>query len=146
MGPFIDKPGHWGLGQDATDAVRTHVEEAFSEWISHSAYFSISLLPLMETWRWLVAASDRQRLRSQAENSVPNTSVGAAQESDSSSQLVGSTPQQDGRTSLMGERTEARLTTCTGAAQPSGRPLKSQCTTVGGGGLPPLPQTGGTRL
>ena len=33
--------------------------------------------------------------------------------------------------------TEARLTSCTGAAQSCGRPPKSQCTTVGGGGLPP---------
>ena len=28
---FYDKQGHQGLGQDAVDAVRTHVEEAFSE-------------------------------------------------------------------------------------------------------------------
>ena len=63
--------------------------------------------------------------------------VGVAQESDSSGQLVGSAPQQDGRTSRMGERTEARLATHTGAAQPCGRPLKSQCITVGGGGSPP---------
>ena len=28
---FYDKQGHRGLGQDATDAVQTHVEEAFSE-------------------------------------------------------------------------------------------------------------------
>ena len=33
--------------------------------------------------------------------------------------------------------TEARLTICPRAAQPCRRPLKSQCTTVGGGGLPP---------
>ena len=39
--------------------------------------------------------------------------------------------------------TEARVTTCTGAVQPCGRTLKSQCTMVGGGVLPPLPQTGG---
>ena len=47
---FYDKQGHWGLGQDAVDAVRTHVEEAFSEWISCSAHFNISLVPLMEAW------------------------------------------------------------------------------------------------
>ena len=76
---FYDKHGCRALGQDATDAVRTHVDEAFSEWISCSAHFNISLLPLMEVWWWSVAASDCQRLRSQAENS--------------SSQLVGSTPQ-----------------------------------------------------
>ena len=111
---FYDKQSHRGLGQDAADTVRTHVEEAFSEWILCSAHFSISLLPLMEAWQWLVTASDCQRLRSQAENSTHNTPVGAAWESDSSSQLVGSAPLQDGRTSGMGERTEARLTTHTG--------------------------------
>ena len=48
---FYDKQGHWGLGQDAADAVRTHMEEAVSEWILHSAHFTISLLPLMEVWQ-----------------------------------------------------------------------------------------------
>ena len=48
---FYDKQGHRGLGQDATDAVQTHVEKAFSEWISHSTHFTISLLPLMEAWQ-----------------------------------------------------------------------------------------------
>ena len=71
--------------------------------------------------------------------------VGAAQESDSSSQLVGSAPQQDGRTSRMGERTEARLATCTRAARPHGRPPKSHCITVGGGGLPPSSPDRGVR-
>ena len=48
---FYDEQGHRGLGQNATQAVQTHVEEAFSEWISHSAHFAISLLPLMEVWQ-----------------------------------------------------------------------------------------------
>ena len=61
----------------------------------------------------------------------------AARESDFLSQLVGSAPQQARRASGVGEVTKARLTTHTGAAQPHKRPLKSQCTTVGGGGLPP---------
>ena len=112
---FYDKQGHWGLEQDATDAVQTHMEEAFLEWISCSGHFNISLLPLMEVWQWSVAASDCRRLRSRAENSAHSTSTGTAREFDSSIQLVGSTPQQDGRTSGMGERTEARLTPCTGA-------------------------------
>ena len=56
---FYNKQGHRGLGQNAADAVRTHVEEAFSEWISHSAHFNMSLLPLMEAWRQSVAASNR---------------------------------------------------------------------------------------
>ena len=45
---FYNKQGYWGLEQDATDAVRIHVEEAFLEWISCSAHFNISCLPLME--------------------------------------------------------------------------------------------------
>ena len=45
---FYDKQGHQGLGQDITCAIRAHVEEAFSGWISCSAYFTISLLPLVE--------------------------------------------------------------------------------------------------
>ena len=55
---FYDKQGHQGLGQDATDAVQTHMEEAFSEWILCSTHFNISLLPLMEVWWWSAAASD----------------------------------------------------------------------------------------
>ena len=47
---FYNKQGCRGLGQDAAHAVQTHVKEAFSQWISHSAHFTISLFPLMETW------------------------------------------------------------------------------------------------
>ena len=47
---FYNKQGHWGLRQDTSHAIRTHMEEAFSEWISCSAHFSISLFPLMEVW------------------------------------------------------------------------------------------------
>ena len=134
---FYDKQGHRGLEQESMDAIRTHIEKAFLEWISCSAHFNVSLLPLMEAWQWSVTASNCQRLRSWVENSAHNTPVGAARESDSSSQLVGSAPQQDGRTSRMGERTEARLAACTGAMRLCRRPPKSQCTTVSGGGLPP---------
>ena len=91
----------------------------------------------MEAWWQSVAASDCRRLRSRAENSAHNMPVGAAWESDSSSQLVGSVPQQAGRASGVGEMIEARLTPHTGPALPCGRPSKSQYTTVSGGGLPP---------
>ena len=111
---FYDKQGHRGLEQDGMDAVRIHMEQAFSEWILHSAHFNISHLPLMEVWRRSVAASDCRWLKSWAKNPAHNAPVGAARESDSSSQLVGSAPQQDGRTSGMGEKTEARLAGCTG--------------------------------
>ena len=55
---FYDKQGHQGLEQDAVDAVQIHVEEAFLEWISCSAHFNISLLPLMEAWQQSITASD----------------------------------------------------------------------------------------
>ena len=61
--------------------------------------------------------------------------VGVARESDSSIQLVGSAPQQAGRVSGVVEMTEAKLTSRAGAVH--GRPPKSQCATVGGGGSPP---------
>ena len=48
---FYDKQGHRGLCQDTAYAIHAHVEEAFSGWISHSAHFTISLLPLMEAWQ-----------------------------------------------------------------------------------------------
>ena len=134
---FYDKQGRRGLEQEATDAIRTHMEEAFSEWISRSAHFSVSLLPLMEAWQQSITASDSRRLRSRAKNPAHNAQVGEARESDSSSQLVGSAPQQDGRTSGVGERTGARPVAHAGTAHPCGRPPRTQCTIVSGGGSPP---------
>ena len=130
---FYNKQGSWGLEQGTVDAIRTHVEGAYLEWISCSAHFNVSLLPLMEAWQWSVAASYRQRLSSRAENPTYNAPVGAAWESDSSSQLVGGAPQQDGRTSGIGERTEVRPVGHTGAVHPHGRPPRTQCR----GGSPP---------
>ena len=134
---FYDKQGHRGLEQGDMGAVQTHVEEAFLEWISRSAHFNLSLLPLKEAWQRSIAASDHQRLRSRAENPAYNAPVGATRESDSLSQLVGSAPQQDRRTSGIGERTEVRPAGCPGTVQPCRRLPKTQCTMVSGGGLPP---------
>ena len=47
---FYDRQGCRGLSQDTVYAIRAHVEESFPEWISHSAHFTISLLPLVEAW------------------------------------------------------------------------------------------------
>ena len=47
---FFDKQGHRGLTLDATQTLRTHVGEAFAEWISCSAHFSVIPLPLVEGW------------------------------------------------------------------------------------------------
>ena len=48
---FYDKHSCRGLRQDTAHAIQTHMEEAFSDWILHSAHFTISLLLLMEAWQ-----------------------------------------------------------------------------------------------
>ena len=48
---FYNKQGHQGLGQDTMHAIQAHMEEAFSEWISCLAHFTINLFPLMEVWQ-----------------------------------------------------------------------------------------------
>ena len=113
---FYDRQGHHGLSQDTTHAIRAHVEEAFSEWISHSAHFAISLLPLVEAWQWAVAASDHQWLRGWAENPALKIPVMTAGESDSSVQLVGSTPWQTGRSTTVEETVDTRPATHVGMA------------------------------
>ena len=55
---FYDKQGHHGLGQDTAYVIQAHLEEAFSEWISCSTHFAISLLPLVEAWQWAVTTSN----------------------------------------------------------------------------------------
>ena len=42
---FFDKQGHRGLSLEATQALRTHVGDAFTEWISRSAHFAVNPLP-----------------------------------------------------------------------------------------------------
>ena len=59
------------------------------------------------------------------------------EESNSSIQLVGSTPQQTGRSTTVEDMVDARPTAHAGTAHQHGQPPKSQATIVGGGGLPP---------
>ena len=115
---FYDKQGHRGLGQDTVYAIWAHMEEAFSEWISCSAHFAISLLPLMEAWQWAVAASNPRRLRGRAENPAPRIPVVTTGESDSSVQLVGIIPQQAGRLTTVEEMADARPAAHAGTARP----------------------------
>ena len=56
---FFDKQGHRGLKYDAAQALRMHVVQIFSEWISCSAHFTIIPLPLVGGWCQAVAASQR---------------------------------------------------------------------------------------
>ena len=89
---FYDKQGHRGLRQDVAENLQTHVAEAFSKWISQSAYFIVILLPLVEGWQSDMAASDRQWQRSWVEYPdypVPHV---MSSESDSTWPLVGSAP------------------------------------------------------
>ena len=134
---FYDKQGCRGLGRDTVYAIWVHVEGAFSEWILHSAHFAISLLPLVEAWQRAVATFDHRRLRGRAENPTPRIPVVTVGESDSSVQLVGSTPQQAGRSTTVEEMADARPAAHAGTACQCGRPPKSQGTIVSGGGSPP---------
>ena len=113
---FYYKQGCHGLGQDTVYAIWAHVEEAFSEWILHSTHLTISLLPLVETWKQAVATSDCQRLRGQAENPAPRIPVVTVGESNSLVQLVGSTPKLAGRLTTVEEMANARPTTHAGTA------------------------------
>ena len=47
---FYDKQGHKGLKQEAAENIQMHIAESFSEWISHSAHFVVTFLPLAEEW------------------------------------------------------------------------------------------------
>ena len=89
---FYDKQGHRRLKWDATQALRTHVVEAFSECISHSAHFVVIPLPLMEGWQWAMATSNRCCQRSRAEYPDCPVPYLISGESDSMPPLVGSTP------------------------------------------------------
>ena len=89
---FYDKQDCRGLKCDAAQTLQTHVVEAFSEWISHSALFVVIPLPLVEGWRWTMATLDRCHQRFRAEYPdcpVPNLIF---RESDSMPPLVGSAP------------------------------------------------------
>ena len=117
---FYDKQGCRGLGQDTAYVIWAHDEEAFSEWISHSTHFTISLLPLVEAWWWAIAASDCRRLRDWAKNPTPRIPVVTVGKSDSSVQLVGSTPQQAGRSTTVEEMADARPAVHAGTVHPCG--------------------------
>ena len=114
---FYDYQGHRGLGQDTAYAIWAHVEEAFSEWISHSACLTISLLPLVEAWQQAVTAFNCQRLRGWAENPAPRVPVVTMGEFNSLVQLVGSIPQQAGRLTTV-QTADGRPTACAGTACP----------------------------
>ena len=86
---FFNKQGHRELNFDAAQTLRTHVGEAFAEWISHSAHFAVIPLPLVKGWCQAVAASEQCQQRSRAEyQGCPTLSL-VISESDSTPLLVG---------------------------------------------------------
>ena len=86
---IFDKQGHRGLTLEAAQAMRAHVGEAFTEWISHSAHFAVNPIPLAEGWCCMMVASERHRHRSWAEYPVRPVPNLASSESDSTPPLVG---------------------------------------------------------
>ena len=83
---------HQGPTLEATHAMRVHVGEVFSEWISHSAHFAVNPIPLAKGWHYAMAASDRNRQQSRVKypgRPGPNL---ASSELDSNPELVGSAP------------------------------------------------------
>ena len=87
---FFDKQGHRGLALDAAQTLRTHVEEAFAEWISHSAHFAVIPLLLVEGWCQAVAASEQHQQRSRVEYQGHPALNPITSESASTPLLVGS--------------------------------------------------------
>ena len=127
---FFEKQGCRGLKCDATQALRTHVAEAFSEWISHSAHFTITPIPLAEGWHQAVAASERHWQRSSAEHPDHPTHNLISNKSDSVPQLVGSALTSMAHLGKI-EETGGGHTPRVPLSQPRGRPPKG-CATKDG--------------
>ena len=87
---FFNKQGCRGLSFEATQAMRTHVGDTFTEWISCAAHFAVNPLPLVEGWCHMVTVSEwcRHRLRTEFQPQV--IPCLATSEWDSTQQLVGS--------------------------------------------------------
>ena len=89
---FFDKQGHRGLKYDAAQALRMHVVEVFSEWISCSAHIAVIPLSLASGWCQAVATSVRCQPNSRAEYQDRPMHNLISSKSDSAPQLVGSAP------------------------------------------------------
>ena len=55
---FYNKQGRRGLVLEAIHALRVHVGDAFSEWISQSAHFVVNPIPLVEGWHCAMATAE----------------------------------------------------------------------------------------
>ena len=134
---FYDRQGYCGLPKDEALAMRSHIVDAFAEWIGRSAHFETVPLLLEVGRQRVMAAQERHRqwVRPLEEPVLP---VQANESTSSgSSQLVGGIPTlpeaQEGATELETPRTNA--------ARPRRRQVKTKPALGGGegggGGSPP---------
>ena len=104
--------------------MRAYVREAFSEWISHCAYFAINPVPLAEGWCCMMVASEMCRQWLRVEYPGRTVSNMASGELDSNPPLVGSDPPRAERGGPM-EDTGCGWATRMFVGHPRGRPPKS---------------------
>ena len=139
---FFNKQDCRGLSLKAAQAMRTHVGDAFTQWISHSAHFIMNPLPLAEGWCCMVTVLEwcRHRLRTEFEPQAVQSL--AMSESDSTPQLVGSAPLSAMR---VGPADEARGVhgNRTASTRPHGRPPKAKPIREGENLPPSSPDQGG---
>ena len=89
---FFDKQGCKELHSRPLKPSGTMWGEVFAEWISHSAHFAVILLPLVEGWCQAVTTSEWCCQISRSEYQGCPMMNFLSSESDSTPQLVGSTP------------------------------------------------------
>ena len=89
---FYGKQGQRGLKKETAENLQAHVAEAFPEWISCSAHFMATLLPLAEGWSRATAALGKHHPRSWTEKLDHPVLHGLLSESYSTPHLVGGAP------------------------------------------------------
>ena len=94
---FYDKKGRRGLLFEAAHALRAHMGDMFSEWISQSAHFVVNPIPLVEGWCLGITVAEWQWQCTRTEFQSPVVPSPAVRESDSNPQLLGNTLQSTGR-------------------------------------------------
>ena len=94
---FFNKQGHRRLTTKASQAMQTHIREAFAECIFCSVHFAVNPIQLAEGWCHAVAASEWHRYQSWVEYQGLTIPALASGESDSIPQLMGSAPPSAGK-------------------------------------------------
>ena len=140
---FYDRHGHRSLMKVAALAMRSHIADAFAEWIGRSAHFDAVPLLLEEGCQCVMAAQERcrQHIQPQEQPTLPIHSTRSA--SSGSSQLVGGVPPVPEAQEVTVEQETPRVN----VARLCRRQTKAQPTPGGGGGgggsPPSLPECPG---